>query len=254
MLLKRQGFPEEGEFVLATVTAVQHNSVFTTLDEYGKTGLIHISEISPGRIRNIRDFVVEGKKIVCLVLRVDQEKGHIDLSLRRVNENQKRNKINAIKQEQKAEKIVEYVSKKLNIGFTLFYKEVFGAVKDKYSGLYGYLEDVAFGKAKIKGLDKEKGEALLKAAQDRIKPTEIEVSSEFKISVFDPDGVSILKEAILKSVPNPEMKIRYTGGGKYKLHFKAPSYKEADQAVEVFKESLISAIDQSKGEVTFLKK
>src|SRR3989338_3986262 len=125
MLLKRQGFPEEGEFVLATVTAVQHNSVFTTLDEYGKTGLIHISEVAPGRIRNIRDFVIEGKKVVCLVLRIDVEKGHIDLSLRRVNENQKREKLSQIKQEQKAEKIIEFVAKKLDIGLTTFYKQLY---------------------------------------------------------------------------------------------------------------------------------
>ena len=62
MLLKKQGFPEESELVLCTVTSVQYHSVFVDIDEYGKSGLIHISEVSPGRIRNIRDFVKEGKK------------------------------------------------------------------------------------------------------------------------------------------------------------------------------------------------
>ena len=84
MLLKKEGFPEEDELVMCTVTQVQFHSVFVTLDEYDKGGMIHISEVSPGRIRNIRDFVREGKKIVCKVLRVNEEKGHIDLSLRRV--------------------------------------------------------------------------------------------------------------------------------------------------------------------------
>ena len=74
MLYKKQGFPEEDELVLCTVNNVQHNSVFVDLDEYNKRGLIHISEIAPGRIRNIRDYVVEGKKIVCKILRIDQEK------------------------------------------------------------------------------------------------------------------------------------------------------------------------------------
>ena len=107
MLLKKQGFPEESELDLCTVTSVQYHSVFVDIDEYGKSGLIHISEVSPGRIRNIRDFVREGKKVVCKVLRINEEKGYIDLSLRRVNESEKRRKINEIKKEQTAEKVIE---------------------------------------------------------------------------------------------------------------------------------------------------
>ncbi|MEK6948847.1 MAG: S1 RNA-binding domain-containing protein, partial [Nanoarchaeota archaeon] len=60
MLLQKKGFPQEDELVLCTVTKVEFHSVFVTLDEYGKGGMIHISEVSPGRIRNIRDFVREG--------------------------------------------------------------------------------------------------------------------------------------------------------------------------------------------------
>ena len=68
MLYKKQGYPEEEELVLCTVTNVQHHSVFVNIDEYNLSGMIHISEVSPGRIRNIRDYVKEGKVIVCKVL------------------------------------------------------------------------------------------------------------------------------------------------------------------------------------------
>ncbi len=52
------GFPKESEIVICTVTNIQYNSVFVKLDEYKNLqGMIHISEISPGRIRNLRDFV-----------------------------------------------------------------------------------------------------------------------------------------------------------------------------------------------------
>ncbi len=80
MLLKRTGWPEEGELVLCNVTKIMPNSVFCRLEEYGRQGMIHISEIAPGRIRNIRDYVVEGKFVVCKVLRIDQIRGYIDLS------------------------------------------------------------------------------------------------------------------------------------------------------------------------------
>src|SRR3989344_6887421 len=73
--------------------------------------MINISEVSPGRIRNLRDFVTEGKKIVCKVLRIDRLKGHIDLSLRRVNQAQRINKNKEYKNEIKALRILESSSK-----------------------------------------------------------------------------------------------------------------------------------------------
>ena len=115
MLLKKQGLPEDDELVLCTVTKIHFHSVFVNLDEYNMSAMIHISEIAPGRIRNIRDFVVEGKVIVCKVLRVDRERGHVDLSLRRVNDSQKRLKLEVIKKQQKVEKIVEQVAKQLKL-------------------------------------------------------------------------------------------------------------------------------------------
>src|SRR3989338_2887568 len=102
MLYKRTEPPEEGDIVLCTVKDITHNSIFVVLDEYnGVEGMIHISEISPGRIRNIRDYVKEGKKIVCKILRVNQEKNYLELSLRRVNQMQRIVKNNEYKQEQK---------------------------------------------------------------------------------------------------------------------------------------------------------
>ena len=135
MLLLKEGFPEEDELVLCTVINIHYHSVFVKLDEYGKTGLIHISEISPGRIRNIRDFVVEGKKIVCKVLKIDKKKGHIDLSLRRVNENQRKKKVNELKQEQKAEIIIEQVAKNNGLESKKLYYQLTEKIFEKYDDL-----------------------------------------------------------------------------------------------------------------------
>ena len=133
MLLTKKGFPEEDELVMCTVTKVQFHSVFVNLDEYGESGMIHISEVSPGRIRNIRDFVKEGKKVVCKVLRVNEDKGHIDLSLRRVTETQRRTKVDEIKQQQKAEKILEFVAKDLNLDTKKLLEEITENISKKYN-------------------------------------------------------------------------------------------------------------------------
>ena len=107
MLYKKKGLPEEGDIALCTVTAIKGHSVFARMDEYKDlVGMIHVSEVSPGRIRNIRDFVKEGKTIICKVLKTYPDRGHVDLSLRRVSEGLRRTKLQQVKQEQTAEKII----------------------------------------------------------------------------------------------------------------------------------------------------
>jgi len=115
MLLNKKGFPEEGELVLCKVTKVSYNSVFANLEEYGKHGMIHISEVSPGRIRNLNDYVKLGKMVVCKILRVNQEKGHIDLSLRRVNEIKKGIKITKLSLSKKQRKLFKMLQKNLKL-------------------------------------------------------------------------------------------------------------------------------------------
>ena len=116
MVLKKEGIPEEGEIVLCTVNKILYHAIFVNLDEYNNTeAMVHISEIAPGRIRNLRDYVSEGREIICKVLRIDREKGHIDLSLRRVNSHQRQEKLDEIKQELKSESLIKNLAKKLNL-------------------------------------------------------------------------------------------------------------------------------------------
>jgi len=236
MLIKKQGFPEEGELVMCTVTAVHFHSVFVKVDEYERTGLIHISEISPGRIRNIRDYVSEGKKIVCKVLKVDLNKGHIDLSLRRVNESQKRAKVNEIKREQTAEKMVEFAAKKLNLDPKELYKNIFEKIQKDYSSIYGFFEEIVAGSASLKdlSLNKDVDETLTNLIKDRIDPPKITISGALKLSSHESDGIDTIKKALIEAenVDKNKIKIRYEGTGKYNITVESNNYKEAEKKLE----------------------
>ncbi|MBD3259227.1 S1 RNA-binding domain-containing protein, partial [Candidatus Woesearchaeota archaeon] len=138
--------PEVSEIVLCTVTKIHHTSVFVTLDEYSnKSGMMHISEISPGRIRTIGDYVKEGKKIICKVLRVDKDRGHIDLSLRRVNEGKRREKNDQLKREQKAEKTVDFVAEQLKLKPRELYYKMRPVVFKDYNFFHECFEDIVAG-------------------------------------------------------------------------------------------------------------
>ncbi|MAG08367.1 translation initiation factor IF-2 subunit alpha [Candidatus Woesearchaeota archaeon] len=251
MLLKKNGFPEEDELVLCTVLDVYHHSVFVKLDEYDKKGLIHISEVSPGRIRNIRDYVVEGKKVVCKVLRVDKEKGHIDLSLRRVNESQKRNKSDEIKLEQKAEKIIESLAKEQKKEVNKLYYEIMDSISKKYSMLSAFFQDLIEKQISITEFKIEKSLAskLLKLVKEKIKPQEVEIKGTLSLQSYEADGVKIIKEALSKTEDaiKKNGSINYMGAGKYKIKVTAKEYKAAEKLLENAVEKGLKYIKEKKG-------
>src|SRR3989344_7422675 len=143
MLFKHSDYPEEGDIVLCTVKKILPHAVFVSLDEYeNKDGMVHISEIAPGRIRNIRDYVKPEKKIVCVILKVNQERKNIDLSLRRVPLNVKKNKIDEIKQEEKSEKILKSIAQKVNVKEDEFYKNVGLKLIEEYGSLFGAFQEI----------------------------------------------------------------------------------------------------------------
>lgn len=235
MLYRKQGMPEEEELVLCTISSVQSHSVFAKLDEYAKQGMIHISEVAPGRIRNIRDFVVEGKKVVCKVLRIDLIKGHIDLSLRRVNESQKRKKLDEIKQEQRAEKIIESLAKKLNVELNGLYDDIAGKIFEKYEYIYQCFNDIVEDKIKIEtlGIDKKTAKEVEDIVKEKIKPVEVQIRGTLTLTSYAPDGINTIKGALQKAQSaDKNINVTYKGAGKYNIFIKAPDYKAAEKKMQ----------------------
>lgn len=253
MLLRKEGFPEEDEIVMCTVTAIHYHSVFANLDEYDKSGMIHISEISPGRIRNIRDYVKEGKKVVCKVLRIHQDKGHIDLSLRRVNESQRKAKLNEIKQEQLAEKMVEQVAKQKNIPLEKLYDELTSKIFEEYDSLFAAFDDVSAGKANLKtlGIKEDIAEELTEIISQRIKPSEIEIGGKLTIESYEPDGLDIIKEGIKKSAKKVEVK--YKGAGTYNVKVVSMEYKDAENNLKKFLDTLTKYMESHNSKAEFVR-
>lgn len=234
MLTKIKGFPEEDDIVLCTVTKVQRHGVFARLDEFeNASGLIHISEIAPGRIRNIREFVAESKVVVCKVLRIDKRSGHIDLSLRRVNETVRRNKLEEIKQRGKAEKIIEGVAELTKRKPAELYAQVMGAL-DGYSSLYDAFLDVSEGSLDLTtiGLDPKVGETLQSLVLERVKPPEVSIEGLIRIKSFDPAGVDDVKSILAEVEAFDDIAVSYAGGGSYRFTITAPDYKSAESSFE----------------------
>jgi translation initiation factor 2 subunit 1 len=239
MLLKREGFPEEDEFILCTVTGINPHSVFVTLDEFGgRTGMIHISEVAPGRIRNIKDYVQEGKKIVCKVIQIREDRGHIDLSLRRVNEAQRRRKLNDIKQEQVAEKIIDAVAKQQKKKTEELFKKIADKILEDYDSIYESFEDVVADAVDISEyMDKKTADLLTEIIKLRIKPEIIAIGGNVELSSYSSDGMDRVKKT-LQIIEKEGVSVRYLGAGTHHVELRGEDYKEAEK---ILKKALESA-------------
>ncbi|MDP3990266.1 MAG: S1 RNA-binding domain-containing protein [archaeon] len=240
MLYSVNGYPEEDEIVLCKVTKIYPNSVFVDLLEYeGKFGIIHISEVSPGRIRNLRDFVSIGRQIVCKVLRVDEQKGHIDLSLRRVNSNQRREKLEEVKQEMKAEQLLKNLATKLKKPADQIYKEVTDKVFKEYSHLYLAFKDIVSEEFNLEelGIKKDLANEIKEAVLEKFKPKKIIIEGEIKIQTFAPNGVNKVKNVLIKIEKiSDTISLSYLGAGRYRIHIEDFEYKNAEKTLaEVIK-------------------
>lgn len=256
MFYKKKGKPEVGEIVVCTVQRIVMHSVFVTIDEYRNLdGMVHISEVAPGRIRNLRDYVKEGKRIVCKVLNINKFTGNIDLSLRRVGTSFMIEKLNEIKQEEKAEKLLESIGSQSKTSLEKLYGEFGARAVEKYGSLYKFLQDIVDrGEAPIKEMNVSQkfADILLKIIREKIKPVTKTLSGELKLKSYSPDGINQVK-SILKNVEKEGISITYLGAPKYKLEITTYDTKEAGKKLRTAIDSAIARIEHLKGEGEYVK-
>ncbi len=255
MFYKKKGTPEVGELVLCTVKRILYHSVFTSIDEYeNKEGMIHISEIAPGRIRNLSDYVREGKRIVCKVLNINSQ-GNIDLSLRRVGTGLMIKKLNEHKQEEKAEKLLENVGKEFGLDIKGAYSKLGDKAIEKYGTLHNFFQAIVQDDKKASeelNIDQKFWSKLVNTIKDKIKPSEAVISRVFTLKTFESNGISIIKK-ILSDLEKQGFIINYLGAPRYKLQISAPDYKKANTILDSAAEKLILNAKKIRCEISFNK-
>jgi translation initiation factor 2 subunit 1 len=258
MALKKPEWPEVGDLVIATVQSVADYGAYVNLDEYNKKGLLHVSEVSSSWIRNIRDFVREGQKVVLKVLRVDVEKGHIDLSLRRVTKREKIEKIMSWKRERKAETLLRNVAEKAGTSLEEVYEKA-GALMEKEYGLYEGFEKVVkegIGALTKIGVPEELATVVAEIAKERMHVPMVKVKGSVELRCMKPNGVNIIKEAFLnakKAERLRDAKVRFyaVAAPKYCIEVMAENYKRAEAVLQKVAENVVANVVKAGGQGVF---
>lgn len=227
-------FPEPGDLVILSVEEVKGFGAKGKLVEYpGMEGFVHIAEIATGWVKHIRDYIKEGQKTVCKVLSVDKARNHAELSLKRVNQHQKREKISEWKNEQKASKLLEIVSKNLGKSVEECNALFADDLRKKYGNLYDAFEDAASTDNWLPEVSAPwKGE-FISVARSNIQVSRVKIGGKLEAYCLASDGISRIVRAI---DPDGEMnvEVQYAGSPNYRVTVSGENYKEAEEILKKY--------------------
>lgn len=225
---------KEEDIVLCTVERVEGTTVFVRI-ESGEQGTIITSEIAPGRIRNLRDYVSPGRKIVCKILKI--EGNNIYLSLRRVTPKEKKEVMDKYEKEKSSLGILRSVLQAKAL-------EVAEKIKKQEGSLTEFLNSCKTNPEKLgEYLEKEQASKICKILSEK-KDKLVEVKQEFSLSSKKPQGIVLTKQALEFCRGN--CNISYVSAGKFAIKIKAGDFKKANQEISNSLEKIEASAKEMK--------
>lgn len=194
-------FPEENDIVITRVSEITDTCIYVDLLEYDKRGLIILSELSRKKFKTLNKVVKMGKIEIAKVLRVDKIYGYIDLSKKKVLEEEKSFMEDKWNKSKTVQSIIRYISEKTEnddlhdlcsrISWPL-YKD-FDHAHDAF---------VTISKNSLFDLDLNISENekyfLLEGIRHYMAPSMITLLSHIEITCFVMNGVDYIKQALKK--------------------------------------------------------
>jgi len=233
-LKPRKPLPDVGELVVGTVRRVLDQGAYLDLDEYdGMIAFLPWSEATSRSFRRMEDVVREGQKIVVKVIRVDRVKKHVDVSLKRVMEGERRRKMAFYKRYVKAATLILLLAGKLGKSVDEAYK-VLWALEDAYGDPLAGLERAVLEGAQAlreAGIPEEWVEPLAEIARTHVEVKTVKISGIMTVKSSESDGVNRVKSVLLKAKSVLEsggrVKARlYTvGAPRYRVDLEGHDYK-----------------------------
>jgi|TARA_B110000977_G_scaffold189649_1_gene259418 translation initiation factor 2 subunit 1 len=201
-------FPEVDEVVMVQVKSIAEMGAYVQLLEYnGIEGMILLSELTRRRIRSVSKLIKVGRVEPVMVLRVDKEKGYIDLSKRRVSPED----VAAAEEKYNKSKMVHSILRHVaettpgnsleelyeHMAWPLYakYGHCFEAFKQMVSSPDAIL-DALQRPGGSPAVNSEVKEALVKDIRRRMTPQPLKIRADVELTCFAYDGVMHIKAAM----------------------------------------------------------
>ena len=215
-------YPEIESLVMVNVRTIADMGAYVSLLEYNNIeGLILLSELSRRRIRSINKLIRVGRNEVAMVLRVDKDKGYIDLSKRRVSPEDvaacedKFNKAKAV------HGVLRHLAERRKLVLEELYERIAWPLYKKYGHAYDAFKIALAEDANSSEVDdpfEELGvpddviEELKLYIRRRLAPQPIKIRADIEVSCFTYEGIDAIRDALFAGIAigteNSPIKIR----------------------------------------------
>jgi len=196
----REKYPEVDDLVMVQVRSIAEMGAYVQLLEYDNIeGMILLSELSRRRIRSIQKLIRVGRNEVVVVLRVDKEKGYIDLSKRRVSAEDVLKCEERYNKSKTVHSIMRNVGEKLRMDMEELYEKIVWPLGEKYGHPYDAFK-LAVTEADLvfEGIDAP--EAILAEVKAnisrRLTPQPVKIRADVEVTCFGYDGIDAIKKSL----------------------------------------------------------
>ena len=240
--------PEEGDFVVVEITDVDKNSAYADLEEYeDERGLIHISEASRSWVQDLTKELGEGEKTVAQVIDTEDSLG---LSLKRVNDKQKRDTMARWRKEQKASDFVEDLEEKADVD-DIYEEVVFPLQEELGSSFRGFEISIAEEERLKEFLDDEVVDAIQEVARENIDLKQEKFEGEIEVEFYQGNGLERIQEALDK--PGDGVEVKYISAPSYSIEAWGRTQELAKKRMDDAVEKIRSKVEELDGSFEFSK-
>jgi translation initiation factor 2 subunit 1 len=226
---------KEGELVICRIEKIDAHSALAKIINTDRYGIIHASEVASGWVRRISDYLKEGQLVVCKILSAN--KTLLNLSIKRVSENEKKQIMKKYEADKKADKIINFVAKKMKAENS---EEIKKKIIEKFGSLSSFIEAIKEGKSEIEEFDKKWIRMIKKILEKIEKKKEYEFKAKIKLRSYEPNGIEIIKSVFEDDFG---LEIKYIGNSEFLLKFKSENPKIGEKE---FKNRVDKLIEKSK--------
>lgn len=196
-------FPEVDDVVMVNVRSIAEMGAYVTLLEYNNIeGMILLSELSRRRIRSINKLIRVGRNECVVVLRVDKEKGYIDLSKRRVSPEEAKKCEEKFNKAKQVNGILRHVAEVSKMDFEELYTKTAWALEKEMGGpakSYDAFKLAITDKPDVFDnleITEEVKKCLLANVERRLTPQPIKIRADVEVACYAYEGIDAIKAAL----------------------------------------------------------
>lgn len=254
-------YPEIDDTVMVNVRSIAEMGAYVSLLEYKNIeGMILLSELSRRRIRSVNKLIRVGRNECVVVIRVDKDKGYIDLSKRRVYTKDLLNCEERFAKAKAVNSILRHVADQLGYDSDEQLEDLYERTAwyfDKKYGKKAYAYEI-FKKAISDpsvlnecSIDESTKEKLLEDIKKRLTPQAVKIRADIEVSCFTYEGIdavrAALKEGLTTSTQDLPIKIHLIAPPSYVVTTNTLDRADGLAAVGATLEKIRGALESSGG-------